>query len=108
MEYARRCTALLGLYTFSRRLTVAVTLLKRLLFEYWFCISEISKFQFQTFVKRKVEDRIVRFRNLVWRRDMNVFSQSASRAEADSGDDSELSLSLLQKVQNEPFSFDLT
>ena len=39
---------------------------------------------------------------------MNVFSQSASRAEADSGDDSELSLSLLQKVQNEPFSFDLT
>ena len=39
---------------------------------------------------------------------MNVFSQSASRAEADSGDDSELSLSLLQKVQNEPFSFGLT
>ena len=33
---------------------------------------------------------------------MNVFSQSVSRAEADSGDDSELSLSIFE---NEPFSF---
>ena len=39
---------------------------------------------------------------------MNVFSQSASRAEADSGDDSELSLSLFEKVQNEPVSFGQT
>ena len=36
---------------------------------------------------------------------MNVFSQSASRAGADSGDDSELSRSIFEKVQNEPFSF---
>ena len=34
-------------------------------------------------------------------------SQSALRAEADSGDDSELSLSLFEKVQNEPVSFGL-
>ena len=34
-------------------------------------------------------------------------SQSALRAEADSGDDSELSLSLFAKVQNEPVSFGL-
>ena len=37
---------------------------------------------------------------------MNVFSQSASRGETDSGDDSELSLSIIEKVQSEPFSFD--
>ena len=37
----------------------------------------------------------------------NVNSQSALRAEADSGDDSELSLSLFEKVQNEPVSFGL-
>ena len=36
---------------------------------------------------------------------MNVFSQSASRGETDSGDDSELSLSIIEKVQSEPFSF---
>ena len=39
---------------------------------------------------------------------MNVFSQSALRAEADSGDDSALSLSLFEKVQNEPVSFGQT
>ena len=39
---------------------------------------------------------------------MKVVSQSALRAEADSDDDSELSLTLLEKVRIEPLSFGQT
>ena len=36
---------------------------------------------------------------------MNRISQSASGADADSGDDSVSSITLFEKVQTEPFSF---
>ena len=70
-----------------------------------FCISENQSFQFLTFRKPKSSRLNCQIQKSGLEERMNVFSQSASRAEADSGDDSELSLSLFQKVQNEPFSF---
>ena len=58
-----------------------------------FCISENQSFQFLTFRKPKSSRLNCQIQKSGLEERMNVFSQSASRAEADSAYDSGLSLS---------------
>ena len=71
---------------------------------YLYC-EKGEKFNFKLSKIEKLKTEIVRFRNLVWRRKMNVISQSASRAEADSYDDSALSLSLFREGSDRTIIF---
>ena len=81
----------------SRRLTVAVNSIEKTVIRISFCISENQSFQFLTFRKAKSSRLNCQILKSGLEERMNVFSQSASRAEADSGDDSELSLSLFRE-----------